>query len=80
MKAIEIFDRAYLVDDETMNVLHKVMPAAALSGDRSAVMSVLVLGLATGRIKEDLDDDGFTEVAWREREAGVQAANQPLIY
>ena len=80
MKAIEIFGKTYLADDETLNVLHTVMPAVTLSGDRSAVMSVLVLGLATGRIKEDLDDDGFTEVAWREREAGVQAANQPLIY
>ena len=46
----EINGSSYLTDEATLAVLRSIVPAAKTSGDSSAVIAVIELGLATGRI------------------------------
>jgi hypothetical protein len=52
MQTFEMNGRNYRTDIETLNVLRSVMPSAKSTGDSSAVMAILFLGLQTGRIVE----------------------------
>lgn len=47
----EMNGNAYETDEETLNVLRSIVPPAKASNDFSAVMAVMVLGEATGRIR-----------------------------
>ena len=49
-KRFELNGTSYTTDETTLRVLHSIMPAAKQTNDSSAVIAVLELGLATGRI------------------------------
>jgi len=51
-QTFEMNGKAYKTDIATLNVLRSIVPAAKTSGDMSAVMAVMDLGLTTGRINE----------------------------
>jgi hypothetical protein len=44
--------KTYDTDSETLNVLRGIVPTARETGDSSAVIAIVILGLATGRIQE----------------------------
>lgn len=48
----ELNNKQYITDSETINVLRSIMAAAKATGDSTAVMAVMVLGLRVGRIIE----------------------------
>lgn len=48
----ELNGKTYKTDGETVKVLRSIIPAAKTTGDSSAVIAVMSLGLATGRIIE----------------------------
>ena len=48
----ELNGKGYETDQEALTVLRSIMPAAKASGDMSAVIAVMDLGEATGRIRE----------------------------
>lgn len=50
MKRFELNGKIYETDAETLDVLRIIIPAAKKSGDSSAVMAVIFLGIETGRI------------------------------
>jgi hypothetical protein len=50
-QTFEMNGKAYATDLATLDVLRSIVPAAKATGDMSAVMAVMDLGLATGRIK-----------------------------
>ena len=45
-------NETYRTDAETVEVLRSIMPSARKSGDSSAVVAVIALGQATGRIEK----------------------------
>ena len=48
----ELNGKTYTTDEATIIVLRSIMDAAKVSGDSSAVMAVMFLGMKTGRIVE----------------------------
>lgn len=44
--------KTYATDAETLAVLNSVMPSAKATGDSSAVIAIIELGLKFGRIQE----------------------------
>ena len=48
-------NKTYRTDMETLEVLRSIMPMAREAGDPSAVIAVVELGIATGRIREELN-------------------------
>jgi hypothetical protein len=42
----------YATDKQTISVLRSIMPSAKATGDSTAVMAVIFLGLQVGRIVE----------------------------
>jgi hypothetical protein len=48
----EMNGKGYRTDEQTLNVLRSIVPAAKETGDTSAVAVVMELGLQMGRIKE----------------------------
>ncbi len=51
-QTFEMNGKAYATDRETLDVLRSIVPAAKAAGDMSAVMAVMDMGIATGRIIE----------------------------
>lgn len=51
MKTFEMDGKAYMTDQETLDVLRSIVPDAKATGDASAVAAVMFLGLETGRIQ-----------------------------
>jgi hypothetical protein len=49
-QTFEMNETGYRTDAETLGWLRKLVPQAKESGDSSAVIAVMVLGEATGRI------------------------------
>lgn len=52
-KRFEMNGKAYQTDNETLNVLRSIVPAAKARSDSSAVETVMTLGLMSGRIIEE---------------------------
>lgn len=52
MQTFEMNGKTYCTDVETLNVLRSIVPTAKASGDMSAVIAVMELGLRFGRIVE----------------------------
>lgn len=50
----EMNGKSYKTDEETLNVLRSVVPAAKASNDMSAVIFLMDIGQETGRIVETL--------------------------
>ena len=48
----EMNGKEYKTNENTLNVLRSIVPAAKADRDMSAVMTVMALGLAAGRIIE----------------------------
>ena len=48
----ELNGKKYSTDGETVKVLRSIMVSAKATGDSSAVIAVMALGLKTGRIIE----------------------------
>lgn len=48
----ELNNKQYSTDSETINVLRSIMASAKATGDSTAVIAVMALGLKTGRIVE----------------------------
>lgn len=48
----ELNGKWYTTDGETIEVLRSIIPAAKNSGDSTAVIAVMALGLKSGRIIE----------------------------
>ena len=48
----ELNGKTYQTDADTLDVLRSIIPTAKTSGDSTAVMTILFLGLASGRIVE----------------------------
>ena len=44
--------RRYVTDSETRDLLRSIIPNAKASGDSSAVIAVMEVGIASGRIRE----------------------------
>jgi hypothetical protein len=51
----EMNGKTYETDNKTLDVLRSIVPAAKASGDMSAVMVIMDLGMETGRITETLE-------------------------
>jgi hypothetical protein len=54
MATFELNGQSYSTDAETLAVLRSVAPSAKASGDSSAVIAIVELGLRTGRIVRDI--------------------------
>jgi len=52
MVTFTLNDKAYETDAETLAVLRSIVPSARATGDSSAVIAVIELGLKSGRIRE----------------------------
>src|ERR1041384_4346207 len=52
MTTFTLNGKTYETDTETLEVLRGIMPSAKATGDSSAVIAVIELGLATKRIAE----------------------------
>lgn len=52
MAIFELNGRRFRTDAETVEVLRSIIPSAMESGDSSAVIAIVELGLKTGRIVE----------------------------
>lgn len=48
----EMNGKTYSTDEETLKILREIVPCAKETGDSSAVMAIMFLGLKTGRITE----------------------------
>jgi hypothetical protein len=48
----EMNGKTYTTDVETLEVLRSIVPSAKATGDSSAVIAVMEIGLMTGRIVE----------------------------
>ena len=48
----EMNGKGYSTDEETLDLLRKIVPSAKEAVDFSAVTAIMALGLKTGRIKE----------------------------
>ena len=48
----ELNGSIYQTDEETLNVLRSIVPAAHETGDASAVIAVIALGELTGRVRK----------------------------
>lgn len=51
-KLFEMNGKAYETDAETLAVLRSIVPSAKTTGDSSAVIAVMELGVKLGRIRE----------------------------
>ncbi len=49
-KTFKLNGTTYRTDSETLQVLRSVMPSAKSTGDSSAVIAIVALGLQSGRI------------------------------
>lgn len=49
----EMNGKSYLTDEETLQVLRSLVPAAKVAGDFTAVAAVMEAGLRWGRIVEE---------------------------
>ena len=54
MKTFTMNNKKYETDNETFKVLQDVVKGYKATGDATAVIAVMELGLHTGRIKEDV--------------------------
>lgn len=52
MAIFELNGKSYRTDEETLNVLRSIVPAGKAANDMSAIIAVMELGLASGRIEE----------------------------
>ena len=52
-KTFKLNGETYNTDAATLNVLRSIIPSAKRTGDSSAVIAVMELGLATGRIAKE---------------------------
>lgn len=48
----EMNSKAYATDQDTLDILRDIVTAAKKTNDMSAVIAIMDLGIATGRIKE----------------------------
>lgn len=51
MRRFILNGKEYLTDPETLQVLRSIIPSAKATGDGSAVMAMVFLGMRTGRIQ-----------------------------
>lgn len=51
-RTFELNGSGYETDAETLAVLRSIMPRARATGDSSAVIAVMALGEATGRVRK----------------------------
>ena len=49
-KTFKLNGKVYRTDEATLSVLRSVMPAAKATGDSTAVMAIIFLGIQTGRV------------------------------
>lgn len=52
MTKFELNGATYETDQQTLKVLHSIIPSAKTSNDSTAVIAVMELGLAIGRIRK----------------------------